>query len=312
MPTVIRKRIRRRPRRKNQAKYIRRKKSSTAQQNQLLTLNKRVNSLHQKMKSQTIWKQFYMENVYSGAPNGDPLVLPYKFYIVPLTRPDNWVPCFQSRLDNPRGSNYYGNKFEGHSMDLRMRFFVTDTTAFQSPTTITYWIVSLHKEGGTNTLVDTNNMQTTPAGGGQFNNGALMNQRYWLDSTVNSTSQPAGLTILNKQAFKIHAYRKFYLGNVLNNSATEDGQATTSLSSVQKNFHEKMSYKNHIKTPTGSPVENDNPVRGFTDMEIEDLEPNDRRYLIVHTSYETPNQADSTSISLAYNIMFNGRIIQGG
>lgn len=313
MPVVIRKRIRRpRRRSKNQAKYIRRKSSAHDQQNQLLRVNKQIMSINRKLKDQTIWKQFYMENTYSGAPNGAPIVLPYKFYVIPLTRPDNWSPCFQSRQDNPRGTNYYGNKFMGQSMDLRMRFFVTDNTADCPPVTVSYWIVSLHKEGGTNTLVDTNGLQTTLTSGGTFNNGALMNQRYWLDSNVNSSTQPAGLTILNKAAFKIHAYKKFYLGNILNNSATEAGQLTTSLSSVQKNFHEKLSYKNHIKTPTGSPTESDNPVRGFTDLEIEDLEPSDRRYLITHLSYETQLPADATGISLAYNVLFNGRIIQGG
>lgn len=293
-------------------KYIRRKNGAKAQQNQLLKIDKKLQKLKQRVKEQTIWKQFYMENVYFGSPDGEPQPLPYKFYVVPLTRPDQWRPCFQSRMDNPRGSNYYGNKFMGQSMDLRMRFFVTDNTATCAPTTITYWIVSLHKEGGTNTLVDTNNLQTTTAGLGTFNNGALMNQRYWLDSTVNTSNTPAGLTILNKAAFKIHAYKKFYLGNVLNNSATEDSQLTTSLSSVQKNFHHKLPYRNHIKTATAPPVESDNPVNGFTDMELEDLEPQDRRYLIVHVSQEEPLAEDNTRVSLAYNVLFNGRIIQGG
>lgn len=310
---VIKKRIRRvRRGKKSQAKYIRRSNSAGAQQNQLLKLNKQVMSLNRKVSEQTIWKQFYMENVHQGSPDGTPVPLPYKFYVIPLTRPDLWKPCFQSRLDNPRGDNYYGNKFMGQSMDLRLRFFVTDATAILPPTTISYWIVSLHKEGGTNTLVDTGNLATTLAGGGVFNNGALMNQRYWLDSNVNSSAQPAGLTILNKAAFKIHTYRKFYLGNVLNNSAAEDSQTTTSLSSVQKNFHHKMSYKNHIKTPTASAVESDNPVRGFTDMEIEDLEPCDRRYMIIHQSAPPIEAADSTTVSIAYNVLFNGRIVQGG
>ena len=301
----------RRPKKSN-AKYIRRKSGARAQQNQLLRLNSQVMKINQRIADQTIWKQFYMENVYSGSPNGAPIVLPYKFYVVPLTRPDNWLPCFQSRQDQPRGTNYYGNKFMGQSMDLRMRFFVTDNTGTCPPTTVTYWIVSMHKEGGTNTLVDTGDMNTTPTGGGTFNNGALMNQRYWLDSNVNSSTSPAGLTILNKAAFKIHCYRKFYLGNVLNNSATESGQLTTSLSSVQKNFHEKLSYRNHIKTPTATATASDNPVRGFTDMEIEDLEPTDRRYLVVHLSRETQLPEAATGISLAYNCLFNGRIIQGG
>ena len=311
---VIKKTIRRPKRRsKNNAKYIRRKNSAVAQQNQLLKLNKQVMFLNRQMKDQTIWKQFYMENVFWQSPNGDPVPLPYKFYVVPLTRPDNWEPCFQSRIDNPRGTNYYGNKFMGQSMDLRLRFFVSDNTATLPPTTISYWIVSLHKEGGTNTIVDTNNLQTTLTGQGTFNNGALMNRRYWLDSNVNySGSQPAGLTILNKSAFKIHAYRKFYLGNTLNNSITEDTQNTTALSSVQKNFHHKMSYKNHIKTPTASAVESDNPVRGFIDMELEDLEPQDRRYLVIHQSAEPVAAADATTVSLAYNVLFNGRIVQGG
>lgn len=311
---VIKKTIRRpRRRSKNNAKYIRRKNSATAQQNQLLKLNKQVMSLNRKVSDQTIWKQFYMENVYLGSPDGAPVELPYKFYTVPLTRPDNWEPCFQSRIDNPRGTNYYGNKFMGNSLDLRMRFFVSDSAAVLPPTTISYWIVSLHKEGGTNTMVDTNNLQTTLAGGGTFNNGALMNRRYWLDSNVNySGTQPAGLTILNKAAFKIHAYRKFYIGNTLNNSITESTQNTTALSSVQKNFHHKMSYKNHIKTPTATAVESDNPVRGFTDLEIEDLEPCDRRYLIIHSSSEVAAHPDPTTVSFAYNIIFNGRIIQGG
>ncbi len=223
---------RRRKGMKSNANYIRRKKGANAQQNQLLKLNKQMMSLNRKVKDTLIWKQFYMENVYVGTGDGDPIALPYKFYVVPLTRPDNWEPCFQSRVDNPRGTNYYGNKFIGNTMDLRMRFFIGDSTATLPPTTVSYWIVSLHKEGGTNTLVDTEQLNTTLTGGGVFNNGALMNRRYWLDSNVNATAQPAGLTILNKAAFKIHCYKKFYLGNVLNNTSVEDSQLTTSLSSV--------------------------------------------------------------------------------
>lgn len=313
MPSGNRRYRSRRYKPRKNANYIRRNKSAGAQANQLLRLNKQVAALTIANRHKNLWQQFYMENEFTQNPsNATPMILPYKFVTVPLVRPDKWAPLFQTPLAEDDGYNF-GPKFMGHSMDLSLRFAVTDNAASLPQTIVHMWLVKMKNDTGNQTLRDTLQLQTTaPASGGIFNNGAQMDQRYWVDTIIKgdaTSTTPSGLVILNKNAFNILYHKKFQMGNQLNNTALEDAQQTTSLRSTVRNFRIRMPYKNHIKSPLGTqPVATD-PQNGWKAIEREELEPKDQVFLIVHTNYPSVGVVDATSLDLSYVVKFNGRVL---
>ncbi len=294
--------------------YIRRRTSANHQANQLLTLNKQVSALTIANRQRTLWQQFYMENQYPQNPDDfTPLVLPYKFLTVPLVRPDKWRPCFQSIGSSPGAPTpSFGPKYMGQSMDLQLRFAVLDNAASMPQAVIHMWLVKMNNETGNQVLRDTVQLQTTaPASGGNFNNGALHDQRYWIDTTIkgdDTSTTPSGLVMLNKSAFNILYHKKFQMGNQLNNTALENAQPTTSLTSTVRNFRIRIPYKNHIKSALGTTTQT-NPISGWKAIEREELEPKDQVFLIVHTNYPSVGVVDGTSIACSYNVVFNGRVL---
>ncbi len=297
------------------ANYIRRRTSAGHQANQLLRLNKQVSALTIATRHQTLWQQFYMENQYPQDPdNFTPVILPYKFLTVPLVRPDKWRPCFQSiGTQDDDGFPSFGPKYMGQSMDLQLRFAVTDNAASMPQTIVHMWLVKMNNETGNQTLRDTLQLETTaPASGGNFNNGARHDQRYWIDTTIKgdeTTTTPSGLVMLNKSAFNILYHKKFQMGNQLNNTALADSQATTALTSTVRNFRIRIPYKNHIKSALGTTVSSSNPVTGWKAIEREELEPKDQVFLIVHTNYPSVGVVDATTLDMSYNVVFNGRVL---
>lgn len=301
------------------ANYIRRRTDANAQANQLLTLNKQVSALTIANRQRTLWQQFYMENQFPQDPdNFTPLVLPYKFVTVPLVRPDKWRPCFQS-IGSTTGAPApsFGPKYMGHSMDLQLRFAITDNAASLPQTIVHMWIVKMDNETGNQVLRDTVQLQTTaPGSGGNFNNGALHDQRYWIDTTIkgdDTSTTPSGLVMLNKSAFNILYHKKFQMGNQLNNTALEDAQPTTALTSTVRNFRIRLPYKNHIKSALGTTAtaggSQDPPATGWKAIEREEMEPKDQMFLIVHTNYPSVGVVDATSLDMSYNVVFNGRVL---
>ncbi len=296
------------------ADYIRRKTDSNSQANQLLTLNKQVSALRVANRHTTMWQQFYMENQFPQNPDDfTPLILPYKFITVPLVRPDKWRPCFQSIGSAGDSQVSFGPKYMGHSMDIQIRFAITDNAASLPQSIVHMWLVKMNNETGNQVLRDTLQLQTTsPASGGSFNNGSLHDQRYWIDTTVkadDTSTTPSGLVMLNKQAFNVLYHKKFQMGNQLNNTALDDAQPTTSLTSSVRNFRIRLPYKNHIKSALGTTTSATNPITGWKAIEREELEPKDQVFLIVHTNYPSIGVVDPTTLDLSYNCVFNGRVL---
>lgn len=314
MPSGGRKYRSRRYKPRKNANYIRRATSASAQSNQLLRLNKQVAALTVANRHKNLWQQFYMENEFTQNPDTPtPLILPYKFVTVPLVRPDKWRALFQTPLGEENTGYNFGPKYMGHSMDLSLRFAVTDNAASLPQTIVHMWIVKMRNETGNQTLRDTLQLQTTsPSSGGLFNNGANMDQRYWVDTTIKgdaTSTTPSGLVILNKSAFNILYHKKFQMGNQLNNTALEDAQQTTSLRSTVRNFRIRMPYKNHIKTPLGTQPTASDFQWGWKAIEREELEPKDQVFLIVHTNYPSVGTVDPTTLDLSYVAKFNGRVL---
>ena len=304
----------RRYRPRKNADYIRRKSSARDQQNQLLRLNKQVSSLTSASRQKNLWQQFYMENQFPQNPDTfTPVILPYKFLTEPLIRPDKWHPCFQTPGAQESDEPSFGPKYMGHTMDLQLRFAVTDNAASLPQTIVHMWLVKMQNETGNQTLRDTLQLQTTsPSSGGLFNNGAQMDQRYWIDTTIkgdDTSTTPSGLVMLNKSAFNILYHRKFQMGNQLNNTALEDAQKTTSLTSTVRNFRIRIPYKNHIKSALGHTVSTANNVTGWKALEREELEPKDQVFLIVHTNYPSVGVVDPTTLDMSYTAVFNGRVL---
>lgn len=98
------------------------------------------------------------------------------------------------------------------------------------------------------------------------------------------------------------------MGNQLNNTALDDAQSTTALSSTVRNFRVRIPYKNHITTPLGTQVAT-NEQTGWKALEREEMEPKDQMFLIVHTNYPSVGVVDGTSLDLSYNVVFNGRVL---
>lgn len=296
-------------------RYIRSSRSSKAQSKQLLMVSNKVANLSREIRMKRQWRQFAMENVFTDGGNTEPQELPYKFRVIPLTRPDNWQPCFQSNLGTGINqiSNQFGNRFIGRSMRLSMRFEVTNKELRCPPTTVQMWVVSLKNETGLRCLQETNQLETTEGGLGDFNDGSISNNRYWIDTTIRGGTAPASMVMLNKDVFKIHYFKQFTMGNTLVGDVLEEAQPTTQMKSVIRKYYTKLPYLNHIRVGSNTPADATSSRRsGWRDLEIEDLQPNDRRYIIIHTHYEyTPTFEVYSGLSFSYNCLFNGQTVGG-
>ena len=270
--------------RKN-TKYIQKAKSSTAQQKQLLSVQRQVVSLKSKVRERAQYAQFKCPIEDGIGPQNMQIDLPIgQFYVNNLVRPSSWGAIFQTTPDAQQG-----NKVILRGWDIQMVFSPKNSLVSLTPKIVRVYIVSLRDETAQDTLNGTQNMST--AG---FN--AAANGLYYENTFVDGGY--ATMVKLNPASFKIHAYREFTVANIMQETASgpdDDVSVTNTFNALKRvRIYQKSGQK--LKPATGL----------WKNMGPNETMPKDRRYLIVHTG-GWGSDGDNT-IRMDTNIIVNSRV----
>lgn len=296
MPPFTRKnRVRFSKRRKTNAstknkRYIKARKSSYHQQRQLLSLQKQNQRLYNKVRDRAQYAQFFVPiDEPDEGTNGNQKTLENgEFYVTDLVKPNSFAAIFQSS-----STTTLSNKFQFRSYDIQLLFSPKNSEVSLTPRVVRVYVLGLRPETASRTLNETSNMSSDG-----LNNASP-------NTYTRITNSDGGLPTLvkfNPACFKIHAYREFLMGNILNEedqALAEGNQPSANLKDPIKRariFH-KMS--NKLKTGIGS----------WREIAPNQLMPNDRRFLVVHVGGWGGADVDGdNAVTMNTNIVVNGRL----
>ncbi len=269
--------------RKN-TKFIKRAKSSTAQQKQILSVQRQVVSLKNKVRDRAQYAQFKCPIEQGTGPQNMQIELPAgQFYVNNLVRPSSWGSLFQTTAQAQDG-----NKVILRGWDIQMVFSPKNSLTALTPKIVRVYVVSLREETAQDTLSGTSNMSTTG-----FN--AAANGLYYENTFTDGGY--ATMVKLNPASFKIHAYREFTVANIMQETADpEDDVAVTNTFNALKRVRIYLKTGMKLKPATGL----------WKNMTENDIMPKDRRYLIVHTG-GWGGDGDNT-VQMDTNIIVNSRV----
>ncbi|AXH78483.1 MAG: hypothetical protein [Circular genetic element sp.] len=252
---------------KKNSRYIKKAKSSYAQQKQLLSIQRQLTATKSKLKDRAQWTQWSLP--LEPASQGSSIDLnDGEFYVVGLVRPAAMTGIFQSTLaggTQPLAA-LQSNIAYYKSFDIQMLFSPKNSLTALTPRIVRVFVVSLKKETAQDTLQGTGGMNTAGL------NGATAGVYTYI---TNSDGGLPTLVKLNPAAFKIHAYREFTVANIMQETADPTGDTDTALTNTfnqVKRVRIKMRTNTKVKPPQGT-------WREMTEPEIMPL---DRKYLIVH------------------------------
>ena len=248
---------------KKNTKFIKKSKTATSQQKQLLSVQRQVVSLKSKVRDRAQYAQFRCPIEGGSGVSGDAITLTDgDFYVNNLMRPSSWGNIFQTTADSTNG-----NKAIIRNFDIQLVFSPANSLIAMTPRIVRVYVVSLKPETAADTLNQTTNMSTNGL------NGVANGQLYW-NSFVDGGL--ATMVKLNPAAFKIHAYREFTLANIVQETPELPGESTdvaiTNTKDALKRVRMRVRRGNKIKPPTGS----------WKQMTENDVMPRDRLYLITH------------------------------
>lgn len=230
-----------------------------AQQKQIMSVQKQLNVVKNKLKDRAQYAQFRCPIEGGSGGSNDQIVLTdNQFYVNNLMRPSSWGNIFQTNNDSTNG-----NKATIRNFDIQLVFSPNLSLSPLTPRIVRVYVVSLKPETAQDTLNQTNNMSTAGLNG--LPNGEL----YW-NSFVDGGL--ATMVKFNPAAFRIHAYREFTLANIVQETATEGDVAVTNTKDALKRVRMRIRRGNKIKPPTGT----------WKNMTENDIMPRDRLYLITH------------------------------
>lgn len=268
--------------RKN-TKYIKKAKSATAQQKQILSVQRQVVSLKQKVRDRAQYAQFKCPIQDGEGPQDAQIDLPAgTFYTNNLMIPSTWTGIFQTNADSANG-----NKVIIRGWDIQMVFSPKNSLTSLTPKIVRVYVVSLRPETAQDTLNGTGNMYA--AG---FNGAA--NGLYYENTFVDGGF--ATMIKLNPAAFKIHAYREFTIANIIQETAGSDDVSVTNTFNALKRVRMYIRSGQKLKPATGL----------WKNMTAGEIMPKDRRFLIIHVG-GWGSDGDNT-VHLDTNIMVNTRV----
>ncbi len=271
-------------------RYIKARKGAYHQQRQLLSLQKQNQRLYRKIRDRAQYAQFFVPiDQPDDGTNGNQKTLPNgEFYVTDLVKPNGFAAIFQSS-----STTTLSNKFQFRSYDIQMLFSPKNSETPLTPRVVRVYLLGLRSETATRTLNETQQMTS---------DGLNQASPNTYTRVTNSDGGLPTLVKFNPACFKIHAYREFLVGNILNETANvveDEDQASTNLKDPIKRariFH-KMS--NKLKTGIGS----------WREITPNQLMPNDRRFLVVHVGGWGGAGVDGDNqVVMNTNIVVNGRL----
>lgn len=257
-------------------KHILVKKSARAQQKQLMSLQKQVNTIKRSVKDITQYAQYS----YPLAETG----MEHNWNITQLVRPDQWSQVFQSTTEQNNS-----NKFRIRNMSMEVFMSINDTELPCPPQIVTFFLCSLRKETAALTLQD--------LGGIGLPNLNTSGINSYFNRTDFGGGTYQGLVKLNPAAFKIHKVKRFEIQNILNWTPGTDDTVVNTPVGIRKRFYFKAKRGNVIKSAT---------TKRWKQMEQEDCELTDLLYVMVHVS-GADNLAPNPPLAMAYNVVFSGK-----
>ena len=274
---------RRRSRRRNTKTTIYSRKGATAQSRQIWKLQKQVNSVRNKVKDVTQYRQYQFPLAVTQGGGTTPTYACFN-----LVQPDQWAPIFQA----PSGHQTLSpNKFRGRSVGIEGMVQLGNPGEFQAPVTGTIFLASLRKEVAKQFVERTAN-------------GVNMIEGVDYSTASLGAVQGSGMTMLNKGTFKIHYVRRFMVGGKINFEENYEDHATAPTTNLRDNnvrVYIKHRYQNLIKSD-GPDSRGITSTGGFKTITIDTLEPHDQLYLFVFS-----NAIDLQVLSLHFNVIFTGR-----
>lgn len=271
--------------RKN-TKFIKRAKSSGAQQKQLLSVQRQVTSLKSKVQDRAQYAQYKCPIQDGVGPQNMQIDLPIgQFYVNNLVKPNTWGSIFQT-TNHAQNSN----KCMIKGWDLQLVFSPKNSLTALTPKIIRCYVVSLRDETAQDTLNGTAGM--TAAG----LNGAA-NGLYYENTFVDGGL--ATMVKFNPASFKIHAYREFTVANIMQETAGVDPDTDVA---VTNTFNALKRVRIHVKTNLKLKL----ATGIWKNMTEGEVMPKDRRYLIVYTGGWT-DDGDNT-VRMDCNIVSQTRV----
>lgn len=258
-------------------KYITKSRHAKAQQHQLMSLQKQVNTIKRNVKDISQYAQYQSALVETG--------LDHNWTVVQMMRPDTWGEVFQSTTETNNS-----NKFRLRHLAMEMFFSINNTELPLGPQVVTFFLCSLRKETAAKTINDLGGIGLPNI------NTAGLNKYFTRTDFGGGTYQ--GLCKLNPSVFKIHKVKRFQIQNILNWVPGTDDQLTSVASDTQKRIYFKLRRGNVIKS---------NSVKRWKQMEQEDCEQTDLLYVMVNVS-GAANSTESPPLALAFNATFSGRL----
>lgn len=272
--------------------YIKSKTGNKSQANQIVSLQRQIKSLNTKAGDSEQYVQYLQQLTDGDAP------IPLQSGVMtclPLVEPDKWERLFQSdgRTDN-------SNKFRGRSMGMQAQFILGNTEEPSPPMPVFMYVVSLRKERGQEFLNDLGAWTAAEKSTGKVWPASQFINKYYSRTTIEEGTlfNMNSLIFLNKGVFKIHMFKRFFIGNQLNwaNAAVaDDNYSSTNIADANKMIYYKQSFTNLITPGTGQ----------WKDMELEDLATKDNLFCLIHYDKPTAIEADLT---VSMSALFTGKV----
>lgn len=270
-------------RRRNAKVTVFSRKGAASQARQIWKLQKQVNTVRNKVKDVTQYRQYQFSLAQTQGGGTDP-----SYAVFNLVQPDQWEPVFQTPANQ---EHFAPNKFKGRSVGIETMIQIGDPAVNQAPVTGTVFLCSLRKEVAKQFTHRTSNGTGMTPG---------------VDYSIASMGlvQGSGMVMLNKGTFKIHYVRRFMVGGKTNfetDYSENDTAPTTNLRDNNCRLYIRHRYQNKLKSD-GPDNRTDTTTGGFRELDINTLEPHDQLYMFVFS-----NAIDLQTLSIHANVIFTGQ-----
>lgn len=271
---------------------ISRRKSASAQQQQIASVQRQVIAVKSKVRERAQYAQ------YAVPLNDDTFDMELTngaFHCSPMICPLQYKPIFQAQPLVGQEDVLASNKCTVRNFDVQLVFSPKNSLTALTPRIVRVYWLTLKPETAMATLQDTSGMtqvglntnSSTPATEGQLTHITL------------TDGGLATMVKFNPSAFRIRYYKEFTLANILEEtSVTEDDTWLTNTSNALRRVRFRIRAGNKLKPPRGT----------WRQMTVDDIMPKDQHYLVVHVGgWGGPDVDGDNGIHMDTNITVNTR-----